>query len=180
MNRVNGSERSEDLGPSVGGGGHSPPSARGIGALAQMMRAGAIDAMASELASWGRPLAALVDGLETLAMVRGLRGTGDLPAFQWAPEGNELDFFQGHRFTGRPDNLRSLLRSPLQCGATLDLQNAGMASDIVSASPSESRCSGAAVSPESVMMDLILGAVISVNQATVDMRVSPLSLLLTH
>jgi hypothetical protein len=76
------------------------------------------------------------------------------------------------------ETTRSLLQqSPLQCGATLSLQNASLAS-ILSASPSVSSCSSAAVSPEAQQMALILGAVDSINQATLDMQVSKtLSLL---
>lgn len=126
------------------------------------------------------PLAACIDGLK--ALKANSRGAGEQTALLEELSGDmfveedwpeEKDFYtsKGDREIGvfrKP--ARSLHQSQSQCGATLTLISAGMAS-IVSASPSQSICSSAAVLPEAQLMDLIIGAVVSVNQASHDMQV---------
>ena len=72
---------------------------------------------------------------------------------------------QGRRLL-HPSQRRSLLQS---CGAPLALQNASIAG-IVSAAPTVSNCASAAVSLEAAQLAMLLGAVESIEQATVEMQ----------
>ena len=156
------------------------------GSEKHMLRMAAMDAVEAfpfKLTALLSPLDTLIDGLKALVADLGKPGEGSELLIKSEGDGLRVEDYNampagqgigGIAATYPPQTNRLLLQqSPpqQQCGATLSLQNASLAS-IVSASPSVSSCSSVAVSPEAQQMALILGAVDSINQATLDMQVA--------
>ena len=94
-----------------------------------------------------------------------LHGSSGVESVSGQSDSPPLRTRQGRRLL-HPSRRRSLLQS---CGASLALQNASIAG-IVSAAPTVSSCSSAAVSLEAAQLAMLLGAVESIEQATVDMQ----------